>query len=130
MTHTPSVLLLVCSDMMWISRCLATAQALGLKLISVRDADRLLAAAAEHRPSVVIFDLESADPATIIPEYKETGCPLPRWVAFGPHVARERLQAAAQAGCDPVLPRSRMAEEMAERFQEWTSGAPASESAE
>jgi hypothetical protein len=60
-------------------------------------------------PSVIgmIVDLETPglDPAALM---RELPASRPRVIAFGPHVHKERLDAARQAGCDAVLTRGQI----------------------
>jgi hypothetical protein len=49
-----------------------------------------------------------------------TACPvMPRVVAYGPHVDAALLRAARDAGCDPVLPRSKFVEQLSQALTEW-----------
>ena len=45
--------------------------------------------------------------------------PVPRVVAYGSHVDAETLRLARQAGCDPVLPRSKFVEEFPRELPHW-----------
>ncbi len=119
MSETHPAILLYSHDLMWISRCSATAQALGIRFHCVRNAELLLQLGNEMKPQVVLFDLDTADPGTLIPLYRSNQDTPTRFVAFGSHVASAVLESARQAGCDPVLPRSQMANMMAPLFQQW-----------
>ena len=44
---------------------------------------------------------------------------MPRMVAYGSHVDAAVLRAAREAGCDPVLPRSKFVEELPRALPEW-----------
>ena len=48
--------------------------------------------------------------------------PMPRVVAYGSHVETETLRKAREAGCDPVLPRSKFVEELPAKLREWIGG--------
>ena len=49
-------------------------------------------------------------------------CPSPpRVVAYGSHVDTATLRAARAAGCDPVLPRSKFVEDLAQELPAWLS---------
>jgi hypothetical protein len=43
----------------------------------------------------------------------------PRVVAYGSHVDTATLRAAREAGCDPVLPRSKFVEELPSALPHW-----------
>ena len=45
--------------------------------------------------------------------------PPPRVVAYGSHVDVETLRKAREAGCDPVLPRSKFVEELPKELPAW-----------
>ena len=78
-----------------------------------RSADRLLELAKERRPACVIVDL--SNPGLVLSELMAglgALSPVPRAVAYGSHVDVETLKAAREAGCDPVLPRSKFVEEL------------------
>ena len=49
----------------------------------------------------------------------ETCTPPPRVVAYGSHVDTAGLRAAREAGCDPVLPRSKFVEDLATALPTW-----------
>lgn len=68
---------------------------------------RLLEKAAAGDYPLVLLDLNSAgvDPREIVPKLKALAHPPRAIVAFGPHVHEDKLQAAADAGCDAVLTR-------------------------
>lgn len=58
------------------------------------------------QPRLVILDLGNAslEVAQLLPTLKSLA-PQATILAFGPHVHRQRLQAAADAGCDVVMSR-------------------------
>jgi ActR/RegA family two-component response regulator len=124
MTHAPEQHgLLFTDDLMWASRVTGTAQALSFVVRSARTLERLEALARERAPHCVIIDLAAgADVARRIVERLRAVCPEARFTAFGSHVDTATLQAARAAGCDPVLPRSRFAEELPVLLQEWLGG--------
>ncbi len=71
--------------------------------------DRVLAAAREASPPLIILDLESVggDSVSLIRAVKsDEGLKGARVVAFGRHTNAETLQAANDAGADQVMPRS------------------------
>jgi CheY-like chemotaxis protein len=113
--------LLLCSDLMWISRITGTAKELGGKILAARDVDKLEELARQHSPVVVILDLgDSAMAAAEIVQRINAACPSPpRLAAYGSHVDVATLHAARDAGCDPVLPRSAMAQELPNLLREW-----------
>jgi CheY-like chemotaxis protein len=109
----PSALLL-CDDLMFASRISGEARALGSTVKQARSLDQLLALARQEAPACVLLDL--AFPGLDLPDLFRRlaeACPSPpRVAAYGSHVDTERLRAARLAGCDPVLPRSKIIEEL------------------
>jgi DNA-binding NarL/FixJ family response regulator len=110
------MVLLLADDLMWSSRIAATGHAHGLTVRTIQTAQRLLTLAAEARPRCVILDLALAP--TTLAEFVlgvrlASAMPV-RFIAFGSHVDTATLDAARAAGCDAVLPRSRMAAELEE----------------
>lgn len=121
------------SDLVWASRIKAAADALSIPCRPVRNLDMLNARITDGGLRALIVDLEApadltsvlihaAKAATNHPQHTTSGssaapthnplgsAPSPIHVlAFGPHVARDRLQAARDAGADDVLPRGAFA---------------------
>lgn len=99
--------LLVCDDFFFVSRITGTAQALGIALSvaeSQVEAERQVGAG----PRFVIVDLNCT--GLQLPELiaaLPAGEDRPPIVAFDSHVNTERIQAARDAGCEEVFPRSR-----------------------
>jgi CheY-like chemotaxis protein len=119
--------LLLCDDLLFVSRITGEARALGLTVKPARSLEQLLDLSQQEPPSCVLVDL--GFPGLILPDLfrrlNETGIPLPRVVAYGSHVDTEGLRAARSAGCDPVLPRSKFVEELPRALPQWLS-APSS----
>lgn len=121
-TETASVGLLLSADFMWISRITGTAQALGLKVKAARTLEKLEELAREQAPACVILDLEATPmPGDVIARLRAACSHAPRFVAYGSHVDVASLRAAREAGCDPVLPRSKLAEDLPALLKEWLS---------
>ena len=120
---TEPVALLLCDDLMWTSRVAGTGQALGFKVVAVPTVEKLEAVARRLPTTCVILDLAAvkAPTAEIVTRLRAACEVPPRFVAFGSHVDTATLQAARDAGCDPVLPRSKMAEGLPELLKEWLS---------
>jgi CheY-like chemotaxis protein len=121
----PSALLL-CDDLMFVSRITGEARAQGLTVKSARSIDQLLAFARQETPSCVLLDLAfpGLELSDLFQRLAEE-CPArPRVVAYGSHVDTERLRAARSAGCDPVLPRSKFVEELPKALPQWLMSPP------
>jgi len=115
--------LLLCDDLMFASRISATARSLGLTVRTARTSTDLVQLAAGEKPSCVILDL--ANPSLAIADFVNQVRPegqVPVLVAYGSHVDAAVLNAARQAGCDLVLPRSRFVEELSAALPRWFAG--------
>lgn len=115
---TPAGLLL-CDDLLLYSKVTGVARAHDLSLVVCRDSSQLAAKMAESMSKVIILDLHNPTlDLSSIAEWKARGV---RVVGFGSHVAKETLVAARQAGCDPVLPRSRFFNDLEALLPVWMS---------
>ena len=117
-TPTPSGLLL-CDDLIFTSRVLGTAKALGLAVGTARDVAGLLRMARHAPPTCVLLDLQHPQLVLValLDELRTIG-PM-RVMGYGSHVDAKTLHAARVAGCDPVLPRSRFVEELPTALTGW-----------
>lgn len=96
------------ADLLWASKIKATADALSIPCRPVRTLDMLEARLADSPVRALIVDLDASEVAFQLirrlrgPECGESAI---RVVAFGPHVAKELLQAARDAGADSIMTR-------------------------
>jgi CheY-like chemotaxis protein len=104
------MILYLASDLLWATRIKATAEDLGLPARPVRTLDMLKARLADSPVKALICDLES--PELSLELIRHVKAPAEgekpaavRVLCFGPHVAKETLQAARDAGADEVLTR-------------------------
>lgn len=108
----PTTILLVSPDLMATSRLAALAREAGAGLETLRDLD----AAPRGGPyAVVLVDLQAVagDPAVIVARVRAAlertaNAGSPRLVAYGPHVAKGRLDDALTAGCDAAVSRGEL----------------------
>jgi DNA-binding NarL/FixJ family response regulator len=115
--------LLLSDDLIFASRITGTARAMGLEVRQVRALDQLPESMSRWQARCVIVDL--AFPGLDLPDLMhrlgETGA-APRVVAYGSHVDAAALRAAREAGCAPVLPRSKFVEDLAHELPGWLAG--------
>jgi len=113
--------LLLCDDLIFTSRIVGTARDLGFELNSFKTAEAILSAASKNHPSCVIIDLSNASLrlGEFARQLKSLNAPVPRIVAYGSHVDTQTLQAARDAGCDPVLARSKFVEILPSALAGW-----------
>lgn len=108
----PTTILLVSPDLMATSRVAALAREVGGAVETLRDLDQ----SPRGGPyAVVLVDLQAVtgDPAVIVARVRAAlerapAAGSPRLVAFGPHVARQRLDDALTAGCDDAVSRGEL----------------------
>jgi AmiR/NasT family two-component response regulator len=98
---------LVTSDLTVISRVDAAAARIGAAVSSIAGSDaEVVARSMEMKPDMVVIDLGAPlDVKSLVEQIRGATPDPPRFVAFGPHVHVDRLQAARDAGCDAVLSR-------------------------
>jgi CheY-like chemotaxis protein len=120
-TTDPPVALLLCDDLMWVSRISSTGQALGYRILGAPSVEKLEALARREQPRWIILDLATSksSAAEVVSRLRAASGASPRFTAFGSHVDTATLQAARDAGCDPVLTRSQMAESLPELLKQW-----------
>ena len=107
------MVLAVVDDLLFSSKIRAVAAAAGESVAFVRNPAHVQAACAEHRPRLVLIDLDrdTLNPIETIAALRrvapadDSSHPL-RIVGFGAHVNVERLRAAREAGADQAMARS------------------------
>jgi CheY-like chemotaxis protein len=115
--------LLLSDDLIFTSRIVGTARELGLTMKAARSVGTLEALVRQEAPSCVLLDLAFPGlPLLDLMQQLRALCPqMPRVVAYGPHVDVVGLRAAREAGCDPVLPRSKFVEDLPHLLPNWLS---------
>jgi len=98
---------LVCTDLMFTSKVTGVGRELG-RQVRVYPNAKSAAAAVSPNTKVAMLDLSSPKntPAVDISAWKAALPPDAVLIAYGSHVDVPALQAAKEAGCDLVLPRS------------------------
>ena len=104
------MLLYFASDLLWASKIKGHADALDIPARPVRTLEMLEARLADSSPSAIRVDLTTPETAlALIHRLKDlshaASTPRVRVIAFGPHVEKDLLQQARDAGADEVLPR-------------------------
>jgi CheY-like chemotaxis protein len=113
--------LLLSDDLIFTSRVAGIARDQGFTIRAARSVEALESFARSEPPRCVIVDL--ANPGLVIADLigrLGVVCPvMPRVVAYGPHVDAAVLRAAREAGCEPVLPRSKFVEQLPQALAGW-----------
>jgi hypothetical protein len=109
---TPVRIYCFIDDLFFIAKIQETARKLGIRVAFVKNekdtiAD-LLALPEEERPTLIVFDLNSATakPLALIPKLKTKLKRATSIVGFLSHLQGELKAKAIEAGCDTVMPRS------------------------
>ena len=115
--------LLLCDDLIFSSRITGTATAAGATMKVAKSLDSLLDFARQDVPRCVIIDLHNCD-LDIARAMTVIGglAPRPFVVGYGSHVDSATLNAARDAGCDIVLPRSKFTQELETSLPMWLKG--------
>src|SRR5437868_5598723 len=118
---TGPVGLLLSDDLLDSSRVTGTARGLGLTVKVARSVAALYDLARQQVPGGVLVDLShpGLDVAELIRWLGENCVPVPRVVAYGSHVDTATLRKAREAGCEPVLPRSKFVEDLPQQLPGW-----------
>lgn len=147
------MILYLAADLLWASKIKATADALGLPCRPVRNMEMLEARLADSPVRALIVDLDAAEmalamigrvkkkgighqasgigrePGPAISASSDAQSPIPdasspiRVLAFGPHVEKNTLQAARDAGADDVLTRGAFDHHMDQVLTKLAAGA-------
>jgi DNA-binding NarL/FixJ family response regulator len=118
--HEPPYGILLCDDLIFVSRITGTAKALDLRLRSVKTPSDLLQFVKQSVPRCVIVDLHT--PGLSLEELvRELSAmqPKPLLVGYGSHVDTVTLKNARTAGCDIVWPRSKFVDELPTALPSW-----------
>ena len=117
----PGAGLLLSDDLIFTSRITGTARDLGLMIQPARSVEAVAVLAGQEAPPCVIVDLAypGLKIADLMDRLRQVCTRMPRVVAYGSHVDTATLKAARQAGCDPVLPRSKFVEDLPQALPEW-----------
>jgi CheY-like chemotaxis protein len=116
--------LLLCDDLIFVSRVAGAAKALGLNLLTTKSAPDLLLFARQTPTRCVIIDLNAPGLDIVLIVSALTALtPRPTIVGYGSHVDTATLKLAREAGCDVVWPRSKFVEELATALPVWFKSA-------
>lgn len=101
------MILYFASDLVWATRIKATADDLGIACRPVRNPDMLAQRLADSSPTALVLDLETEGAGLEVlralrADPRGKGI---RVLAFAPHVKKDAMQAARDAGADEVLTR-------------------------
>lgn len=107
------MILYFAGNLIWATRIKGTADALGLPCRPVRTVDMLRDRLADSPVRALVLDLDAPETALELIRFLRSDAAAGegverrsvRVVAFGPHIAKDALQAARDAGADEVMPR-------------------------
>jgi CheY-like chemotaxis protein len=107
--------------MIFTSRIIGNAEAQQLVVLPANTVDKLHALALERTPTCVLVDLTfpGLDIESVMGRLRGDRSPMPKVIAFGPHVEAAQLRAARAAGCTEVYPRSKFNELLPTAIVRW-----------
>lgn len=119
--------LLISSDLMLSSQVSGAANRAGCELKIVPSITSGLEALSEQPVVLVVLDLGTPgnEPAEVVPALRAATSNEMAIVSFGPHVHKQRLEAARQAGCDMVISRGQFHSQAEEIFRRYCSASDA-----
>jgi DNA-binding NarL/FixJ family response regulator len=117
--------LLLSRDMIFTSKVTGTARELGHRVMVAGNSALAAAMIEQWRPKVIFVDLAAGElvAAPALTAYQKAAPPGTPFVAFGSHVDTAALDAARDAGCDPVMPRSKFSAELPALIRHYFEGA-------
>jgi len=117
--------LLLSRDLIFTTKVVGTARALGLVVVSAGNAALASAMLQQWTPEAVFVDLAAGDlvAPSALAVYRAQAAGT-AFVAFGSHVDAAALQAARDAGCEEVMPRSRFSAELPDLLRRHLSANP------
>ncbi len=120
-TAAPRSGLILVDDLMFASQIQGLVRPAGVNLQWVRTAEKALAQAKAVKPACVVLDVNLLGTAIgdFVTAIKALGEPPPALIGFGSHVDAGSLQQARDAGCNLVLPRSKLVQEIGSGLPKW-----------
>jgi DNA-binding NarL/FixJ family response regulator len=115
--HGPE--LLVTGDLIFSTKIVGTARAMGIDMQVAGSADAALERLRSLTPHCVIIDLGLASLSKENIGAIVQAAASANVLAFGSHVDTERLQQARDAGCTDVMPRSKLSSELPALLQKY-----------
>jgi hypothetical protein len=116
--------LLLSRDLFFTSKVTGTARELGHQVMVAGNVALASAMIADWHPKVVFVDLSAGElvstPALIA--FQKLAGPETPFVAFGSHVDTASLDAAKDAGCNPVMPRSQFSSQLPDLIRRYLGG--------
>jgi len=115
--------LLISRDLFFTSKVTGTADLMGIEVQVAADAQTAAERLAAGNFGCIFIDL--ADTGLDVAAFLQNlpADEHPPVIAFGSHVATARLQAAREAGCEHVLPRSRFSADLPDLLKKYCSAA-------
>lgn len=111
-TPTAPTILYAAADLLWASKIKATADALGIPSRPVRTLEMLAARLADTTPAAFLVDLDKGEDALALIRAARSASAGLRIISFGPHVAKDLLQASRNAGATDAMTRGSLEHHM------------------
>ena len=123
-TATPPALkpgLVLVDDLMFASQIQGLARSAGFQLLWARSAEKAIVQARAMKPACIVIDVNmvGAGIDELVANLISVAEPAPAIIGFGSHVDAASLHHAREAGCDIVLPRSKLVQDLATNLMAW-----------
>lgn len=121
----PSRGLLLTNDLIFSTKVTGTADAVGGRVSVTDDVERATELCRVESPRCILLDLSipGLEIEAVVQRLRAASEDAPV-IAYGPHVDRQRLEAASRAGCREVLPRSKFGGTLATLLERYLNSSP------
>lgn len=116
-SDTSPQIVILCSDMLFLSKITGTAKLLGFSFCTVLSSKKAAATLANEARQLLLIDLTQPNlDWELLASIHQNDASLIS-IAFGPHVNTEALAKARAVGCTQVLPRSQFSAQLPQLMQ-------------
>lgn len=116
--ETPTQIVVLCSDMLFLSKITGTAKELGFTFCTALSCKKAVASIQKGARQLLLIDLNQPNLDWDLLESIHQQNNSLTSIAFGPHVDTERLSKARTAGCTYVMPRSQFSAQLPQLLEE------------
>ncbi|QDT42418.1 hypothetical protein Pan241w_25020 [Gimesia alba] len=107
-----SQIVILCSDMLFLSKITGTARQLGYSFCTALSCDKAAESLLNETRQLLLIDLNQQNLDWELLTSIHQGDASLTSIAFGPHIDTERLNKARAAGCTQVIPRSQFSAQL------------------
>ncbi|MFK7778474.1 MAG: response regulator [Gimesia sp.] len=116
-TDASTQIVILCSNMMFLSKITGVADHLGFSHATATNSKRALELITDQARQLILIDMNLPNlDWELLASIHQTDSNL-QSIAFGPHVDTEQFQKARAAGCTQVIPRSKFSAQLPQLLQ-------------